>query len=215
MTEQASRHTPTAVNLHQKSRLLSVSFDDGRSLELPSEYLRVFSRAAEVRTLDHPITGKEGVNITAIEPQGTYAVRLIFDDGHDTGIYSWDTLYRLGEQREQNWQVYLQRLREMGYERKEPASGLRRVKLLYFAYLVKNMRKESEELKLPASVPCVAGLLAMLRRRKPEAAPLFADGQVRMTVNRQFAEPFTRLEDGDEVGLVPTSPVAPATPNLV
>ena len=68
---------------------------------------------------------------------------------------------------------------------------------------------------LPAAIADVAGLLEFLRRRKPEAAPLFADGRVQVTVNRQFTEPFTKLDDGDEIGLVPTSPVPPATPGLV
>jgi len=214
MSEQHSRHTPTEINLHQKSRILSIGFADGKTFELPCEYLRVFSKAAEVRTMDHPVTGKEEVNITAVEPQGKYAVRLVFDDGHDTGIYSWDTLYTLGENKEANWQAYLQRLRDMGYERRE-STGRVKVKLLYFAYLVKKLRKESEEVELPEAVQDVTSLLDFLRRRKPGAAPLFADDQIRVTVNRQFAEPFTRLESGDEVGLVPTSPVAPATPDLI
>jgi DUF971 family protein/molybdopterin converting factor small subunit len=214
MTDQTSRHTPTAIELHQKSHLLAITFDDGSRFELPCEYLRVFSKAAEVRTMDHPLTGKEQVNITAIEPQGQYAVRLVFDDGHDTGIYSWDTLYQLGREQEKNWQDYLERLQALGYQRRED-SGRRRVRLLYFAYLVKKLRRETEELDLPSSVTTVAELLAFLRRRRPDAAPLFADGRIRITVNRQFAEPFTRLEDGDEVGLVPTSPIAPATPDLI
>jgi DUF971 family protein/molybdopterin converting factor small subunit len=214
MTEKATRHTPSALQLHQKSRLLSVTFEDGNTFELPCEYLRVFSRAAEVRALVQPLTGKEAVNISAIEPQGQYAVRLVFDDGHDTGIYSWDTLYDLGQHRERNWRDYLARLQALGYERKEPG-GQRRVKLLYFAYLVKKLRRETEDLQLPPTVTTVQQLLDHLRRRRPDAAPLFADDQVRVTVNRQFAEPFTLLEEGDEVGLVPVSPVAPATPNLI
>jgi DUF971 family protein/molybdopterin converting factor small subunit len=214
MTEKATRHTPSAIQLHQKSRLLTITFEDGSTFELPCEYLRVFSRAAEVRALGQPLAGKEQVNITAIEPQGQYAVRLVFDDGHDTGIYSWDTLYDLGRHRERNWQDYLERLRTLGYERREPG-GQRRVQLLYFAYLVKKLRRETEELQLPPAVTTVSQLLEHLRRRRPDAAPLFADAQVRVTVNRQFAEPFTLLEDGDEVGLVPVSPVAPATPDLI
>ncbi len=214
MSEQATRHTPDEINLHQKSRILSIRFDDGRSFELPCEYLRVFSRAAEVRTMDRPVTGKEEVSITTVEPQGQYAVRLVFDDGHDTGIYSWDTLYSLGENRESNWQGYLDQLNELGIVRKE-VEGRIRIELLYFAYLVRKLRKASETLELPEKVRNVAGLLEFLRRRKPEAAPLFADEQVRITVNRQFAEAFTKLETGDEVGLVPTSPTAPATPDLI
>jgi DUF971 family protein/molybdopterin converting factor small subunit len=214
MSDKPTRHIPSEINLHQKSRILSIRFDDGRQFELPCEYLRVFSRAAEVRAMQHPVSGKEAVNITAIEPQGQYAVRLVFDDGHDTGIYSWDTLYELGDKQEANWQGYLERLRELGIERRE-ASGRLRVKLLYFAYLVKKMRKESEEVELPERVKDVATLLDFLRKRRVGVAPLFEDDKVRVTINRQFAEPFTRLENGDEVALVPTSPVAPATPDLI
>lgn len=83
---------PTEIKLHQNSRLLEVAFEDGTHFQLPCEYLRVFSPSAEVRghgpgtgTL---VTGKEGVNITTIEPVGNYAVRLVFDDGHSTGLYS-------------------------------------------------------------------------------------------------------------------------------
>lgn len=214
MTEQATRHLPTEINLHQRSRVLSIGFDDGKTFALPCEYLRVFSKAAEVRTMDRPVTGKEEVNISSIEPQGQYAIRLIFDDGHDTGIYSWDTLYNLGEHKDANWRAYLAQLQEMGIERTAPTEQVR-VKLLYFAYLVKKMRKESEEVELPAAVSDVATLLEFLRRRKPAAAPLFADDQVRITINRQFAESFSKLKNGDEVGLVPISPIAPATPKLI
>ena len=214
MSDNTSRHTPKEINLHRKSRILSIGFDDGENFELPCEYLRVFSKAAEVRAMQQPVTGKEKVNIERIELQGHYAVQLVFDDGHDTGIYSWDTLYELGENRERNWTAYLARLQEIGVKRKESSVRLR-IKLLYFAYLVQKMRKESEEAELPEKVKDVAGLLEFLRWRKPEAAPLFADDRVRVTVNRQFAEPFTRLEDGDEVALTPTSPMAPATPGLI
>jgi DUF971 family protein/molybdopterin converting factor small subunit len=214
MSNQASKHLPTEIKLHQKSRILSIGFNDGKSFELPCEYLRVFSKAAEVRTMDRPVVGKESVNIESIEAQGQYAVRLLFDDGHDTGIYSWDTLYSLGEKQQENWRDYLKRLDEMGYQR-DAAAQQRKVKLLYFGHLVKKLRKEAEDLELPANVESAADLLAFLRRRKPQAAPLFADQQVRITVNRQFAESFTKLEDGDEIALVPTSPFAPATPDLI
>jgi DUF971 family protein/molybdopterin converting factor small subunit len=215
MSEQPTRHHPTEISLHRKSRVLLISFDDGSSFELPCEYLRVFSRAAEVRVLDQPVTGKEQVNIQAIEPQGQYAVRLVFDDGHDTGIYSWDSLYELGCNKDANWQAYLTRLQQLGYARQEPDGGRRQVKLLYFAYLVKKLRREAETLELPPQLLTVADLLSYLGRRKPGAAPLFAEGQVRVTVNRQFAEPFTRLEDGDEIGLVPSTPTPPPTPDLI
>ncbi|MBS1202446.1 MAG: hypothetical protein H6R22_955 [Chromatiaceae bacterium] len=215
MTEQATQRHPTEINLHSKSRILTIGFDDGATFELPCEYLRVFSKAAEVRTSAKPITGKEGVNISSIEPQGQYAIRILFDDGHDTGIYSWDTLYALGRDKEKNWAAYLARLEALGYRRQEPEQGEKRVRLLYFSWLARKMRKESEQLVLPASVADVDSLLNWLGSRKKGAAVLFAPGRLRVTVNKQFTEGFTKLHDGDEIGLVPTSPTAPATPDLL
>ena len=112
---------PTEIKLHQASRLLEVAFEDGACFQLPCEYLRVFSPSAEVRGHGPGsgvlVTGKENVNITAIEPVGNYAVRLVFDDGHSTGLYSWNILYDLGRDRESQWQDYLRRLAEVGYQR--------------------------------------------------------------------------------------------------
>lgn len=215
MTGQPTRHHPTDISLHRKSRLLSVSFDDGSTFALPCEYLRVFSKAAEVRTMGRPITGKEEVNIERIEPQGQYGVRIVFDDGHDTGIYSWDTLYALGTDREKNWVSYLRDLERIGYRRQESQPKEKRVRLLYFNWLAKKLRKESEELPVPASVADVDSLLLWLGRRKPGAAPLFDRERVRVTLNKQFAEGFSKIHDGDEVGIVPTCPTAPATPDLL
>ncbi|MGB2679736.1 MAG: DUF971 domain-containing protein [Candidatus Competibacter sp.] len=112
---------PTEIKLHQASRVLEVAFEDGSRFQLPCEYLRVFSPSAEVRghgpntaTL---VTGKEKVNIEAIEPVGNYAVKLVFDDGHSTGLYSWNVLHELGADQESNWQDYLRRLAGAGYQR--------------------------------------------------------------------------------------------------
>jgi len=112
---------PTEIKLHQSSRMLEVAFEDGARFQLPCEYLRVFSPSAEVRghgpgtgTL---VTGKEQVSITAIEPVGHYAVKLVFDDGHATGLYSWNILHDLGVNQEQNWRDYLRRLAEAGHQR--------------------------------------------------------------------------------------------------
>lgn len=215
MTDNPSRHYPTDINLHRKSRILSIAFDDGATFELPCEYLRVYSKAAEVRTMDRPVTGKENVSIEAVEPQGQYAVRIVFDDGHDTGIYSWDTLYALGAEREKNWSEYLAALERIGYRRQEEEQAQKRVKLLYFAWMAQKMRKESEELVVPPNIADVDALLVWLGRRKPGAAPLFDKERVRVTLNKQFTEAFSRLHDGDEVGIVPTSPTAPPTPDLI
>jgi len=114
----ANTARPTDIKLHQKSRILEISFDDGRHFALPCEYLRVYSPSAEVRGhgpgQEVLQVGKEGVNIDAIEPVGTYAVVFRFDDGHDTGIYSWDTLYDLGHNKSAYWADYLSRLMDAG-----------------------------------------------------------------------------------------------------
>lgn len=206
--------TPIEINLHQKSRLLVLRFSDGMNFELPCEYLRVFSTAAEVKASDAPVIGKESVNITKIEPQGQYAIRLIFDDGHDTGIYSWETLYQLGVEHEKNWNSYLKTLETIGYTRQENGQGERKIKLYYFSWLANKMGRESEELILPPSVTTISELLKLLRNRRHQVAQVFDESLLRPTINKQFAEFFTRLEDGDEVALIPNRPTPPATPDL-
>lgn len=117
---------PTELNLHRKSRVLEITFNDGSHFNLPCEYLRVFSPSAEVRGhgpgQEKLQVGKEEVGIDQILPVGNYAVSIHFDDGHNTGIYSWETLYNLGKQHETNWQDYLKRLEAAGYQRKQQAS---------------------------------------------------------------------------------------------
>jgi len=115
--------TPVEIRLKKEPRLLAVSFDDGSSYEYSFEYLRVHSPSAEVRghgpgqeTLQH---GKEDVRLTGVEPVGRYAVRLVFDDGHDSGLYNWDYLYELGRDMAANWQRYLDRLQAAGYPRRK------------------------------------------------------------------------------------------------
>lgn len=119
---------PTTLKLHRQSRLLEVGYADGKSYSLPCEYLRVFSPSAELQGhgLVEPmlIGGKRTVNIAAIEPVGNYAVRLRFDDGHDTGLYSWDVLERLGEDQDQNWARYLERLSQIGMSRDRDVTKL-------------------------------------------------------------------------------------------
>jgi DUF971 family protein len=112
---------PTSIRLRTRSRLLEVSFDNGARFELPAEYLRVHSPSAEVQGHGTGggvlVLGKEGVGIKAVEPIGHYAVRLLFDDGHDTGLYTWKYLYELGSARETRWLKYLQRLEQAGLGR--------------------------------------------------------------------------------------------------
>lgn len=111
--------TPTSIKLHRKSRMLAVAFDTGERFELPAEYLRVNSPSAEVKGhgpgQEVLVVGKQDVNIVEIEPVGQYAVRLVFDDGHATGIYSWPILHELGTRQEENWRAYLKRLEDAGH----------------------------------------------------------------------------------------------------
>lgn len=106
---------PTEIKLHQASRVMELTFDNGSSFRLPYEFLRVYSPSAEVRghgpgqeTLQ---TGKKDVEIVDLQPMGHYAVKLIFSDGHDTGIYSWDLLYNMGMHQEGMWMEYLDKIK--------------------------------------------------------------------------------------------------------
>ncbi|MES2128576.1 MAG: DUF971 domain-containing protein [Pseudomonadota bacterium] len=111
---------PTALTVHQKSRVLEIAFEDGSSFSLPFEFLRVYSPSAEVR--GHGAgqevlqVGKRDVGITAFEPVGNYAVQPTFSDGHNTGLYSWDYLHTLGTKQAEMWQAYLRRLHDAGFE---------------------------------------------------------------------------------------------------
>jgi len=118
-------HTPTEIKLRRKSRVLEVAFADGARYELTFEYLRVHSPSAEVRGhgpgQEVLQIAKENVMITEVEPIGQYAVRLHFDDGHDTGLYAWKYLRELGETHAEKWAAYLARLENLSYVRKPPA----------------------------------------------------------------------------------------------
>ena len=112
---------PTGITLHQKSRVLEIAFSDGRSFRLPYELLRVYSPSAEVRGhgpgQEVLQTGKRSIEIRAIEPVGSYAVQPLFSDGHNTGIYSWEYLYELGENQDRLWAEYLEKLAQAGASR--------------------------------------------------------------------------------------------------
>ncbi|HTV45395.1 MAG TPA: DUF971 domain-containing protein [Stellaceae bacterium] len=117
----AAGRWPLELRLKQAEKLLEISFDDGSRFRLPAEYLRVESPSAEVRghgpgerTL---VAGRAEVGIIEVEPVGNYAVRIIFDDLHDTGIYSWSYLYQLGVEHEQRWRAYTAALAANGLSR--------------------------------------------------------------------------------------------------
>jgi DUF971 family protein len=113
--------TPTEIRLRRAENLLVLTFDDGTTASLPAEYLRVESPSAEVQGHNPDqkqlVPGKRRVGITGLEPTGNYAIRLIFSDGHDTGIFSWEYLHHLGLEYEQRWANYLKLLQKAGLTR--------------------------------------------------------------------------------------------------
>jgi DUF971 family protein len=118
----------TALKLRRGSRVLEVDFDDGRRASLPFEYLRVYSPSAELwghgRAEPQLVGGKREVSVTRVEPVGQYAIRLVFDDGHDTGLYSWELLDRLAREQDANWARYEARLAEAGMSRDRDVTTL-------------------------------------------------------------------------------------------
>ena len=119
-----SSPAPTALTVHQQSRVLEVSFDDGSSFRLPFELMRVYSPSAEVRGhgpgQEVLQTGKREVSIDSVEPVGAYGIKPVFSDGHETGIYTWSQLYDLGRDQERHWNDYLARLEAAGVDRDAP-----------------------------------------------------------------------------------------------
>ncbi len=122
--DHGSRHWPLEIRYDSDSRTLEVDFDNGVTFAYTAEYLRVESPSAEVQghapAEKQIVAGRKHVGIMAVEPVGNYAVRIRFDDMHDTGIYSWAYLYRLGEEKEQIWQRYLEALEQQGLSREPP-----------------------------------------------------------------------------------------------
>jgi len=117
----ATAHFPVSLTVHQQSRALEIEFDDGRSFRIPFELMRVYSPSAEVQghgpgqeTLQ---TGKRDVLVTDLDPVGHYAVKPTFSDGHDSGLFTWDYLYRLGAEQDELFAQYLQRLAAAGLDR--------------------------------------------------------------------------------------------------
>lgn len=118
---------PKRIAIKRGSKLLKVSWPDGREDELPFELLRVHSPSAEVQGHGQPkvVPGKREVGIARVEPVGNYAVKLVFDDGHDTGLYSWDILDDFGRRKDELWQVYLDALKELGMSRDSEVASLK------------------------------------------------------------------------------------------
>jgi DUF971 family protein len=120
-------HIPTAIKLHKASKTLELQYGAAEHYSLPAEFLRVHSPSAEVQGHGKPIlqTGKQHVGLTHVEPAGNYALKLYFDDGHDSGLFTWDYLYRLATQHDSLWADYLAALSAAGKSRDPDESAVR------------------------------------------------------------------------------------------
>lgn len=120
-TQFGTRHKAVEIRLKREEKILEVDFEDGKTFRLPAEYLRVESPSAEVQghspSEKKTVAGRRHVGIMGVEPVGNYAIRIKFDDLHDSGIYSWDTLYDMGERQNELWGAYLKALEEKGLSR--------------------------------------------------------------------------------------------------
>ena len=196
-----SEVVPTQIKLHQKTRMLEVHFNDQTSYKLPCEYLRVFSPSAEVKAAKNrgeTIVGKEQVSIDGIEPVGQYAIRLVFDDGHDSGIYSWKTLKSLGENHTKNWQDYI---KQLANQKTRIQQADDKIRVLFFVGLVEEVGCENLELVLGDEIKTVEDLINQLRQRFESS--LLQTELLTITVNKQFVRPSHLLHAGDEIALVP------------
>ncbi|MEJ8820771.1 DUF971 domain-containing protein [Variovorax humicola] len=124
---QAGAPTPQSITVHGASRVLEIGFSNGASFRIPFELMRIYSPSAEVKGhgpgQEVLQTGKRDVTLVALEPVGNYAVKPVFSDGHDTGIFSWDLLYELGSKQSQLWAEYEARLAAAGVDRDAPMAG--------------------------------------------------------------------------------------------
>ena len=196
-----SEIVPTQIKLHQKSRFLEVHFDDQSSYTLPYEYLRVYSPSAEVRAAKNRgeiVVGKQQVNIDGIEPVGQYAVRLTFDDGHDSGIYSWKTLQHLGENYDKYWQDYAQQA-ALKQTATQQTGG--KIKVLFFVSLIREVGCEYLELDPGSEIKTVEDVIKLLGQRFESS--LLQTELLTITVNKQFVQASQLVYAGDEIALVP------------
>ena len=192
---------PVEINLNRPARELDIIFDDGAHFKYPCEYLRVFSPAAEVKAAREKGAAtvvKLDINIERISPVGSYAVQLVFNDGHDTGIYSWKTLYVLGESQQKNWASYLKIKKA-----KQQGEAAKRVELLYFATLAQIIDQEHESLVLDGDINKVRELLSFLSARGELWAQQLDPDKIKVTINKQFVELDQEIFDGDEIALIP------------
>jgi DUF971 family protein/molybdopterin converting factor small subunit len=190
---------PTGIKLHKVSRYLEISYASGEKFNLPCEYLRAFSPAVDEkgsREMANKITVRKDVSISAINPVGSYAIQIVFDDGHETGIYSWARLYDMALNVKSDWEDR----DKAASEKHKHEQGERTITILYFAELENWLGLESETITLAEEVKTIDDLIPWLMTRRGEWEDALA-GTLKITVNRKFVGMADLIVDGDEIAL--------------
>lgn len=194
--DKQTAEMPTGIKLHKVSRYLEISYASGEKFNLPFEYLRTFSPVADEkvsREIGGNISSKPDVNISAINPIGSYAIQIVFDDGHETGIYSWTRLYDMALNLQSDWEGRDKTISEKHQDE-------RTITILYFAELENRLGLESETITLAEEVKTIDDLIPWLMTRRGEWEDALA-GTLKITVNRQFVGMADLIVDGDEIAL--------------
>ena len=205
MSKQDSQpaQTPTGIRLHKKSRYLEIIYGNGDIYNLPFAYLRMFSPAAEEKkhrsSRRHESRDKD-VNISAITPVGSYALQIAFDDGNETGIYSWARLYDMAINLQRDWEDREAAL-ESAEVKNDDDTGERTITILYFAALANRLGLDSETITLPEEIMTIGDLIPWLMTRRGEWARALA-GKLKITINRLSVGLQDRIRDDDEIALV-------------
>ena len=204
MSKQDSQpaQTPTGIRLHKKSRYLEIIYGNGDRYNLPFEYLWVFSPAADKKTnapSSQPGSEKKDVNISAITPLGSYALQIAFDDGQETGIYSWARLYDMAINLQRDWED-----REIAASSDATAdddnTGERTITILYYNALANRLGLDSETITLPKEIVTIGDLIPWLMTRRGEWGEALAE-KLKITVHRLAVGLQDRIRDDDEIAL--------------
>ena len=197
--ENQTAEMPTGIRLHRGSRYLEVKYASGESFNLPFEYLRASSSSAEEKSSngsDKEFPIRKNVNISAINQVGSYAIEIVFNDGHETGIYSWARLYELALNVKPGWED-----RDLNASDKHnDEAGERTINILYFTSLARRLGLESETISLPGDVKTIDDLVPWLMTRRGEWQRALA-GTLKISVNRRFVGMADMILDGDEIEL--------------
>lgn len=190
---------PTGIKLHKKSRYLEIIYPEGDVFKLPCEYLRLFSPTAEEKISRSKVShakARHDVNISAINPVGSYALQIVFDDGRETGIYSWSRLYDMAMNLKKDWEDRSPSLTDVTKNKE----AKRTITIFYLSVLAKRLGLENETITLAEDIATIDDLIPWLMTRRGEWKRALA-GTLKITMNHRFVRMTDLISDGDEVAL--------------